>query len=84
MTGGLVFGLGCLGVSLILPLDLPLDFQTRISDQFTKNAIYRRGPCQDLYSNFSGNHEVLLPHLHLSGLWAQAHFAQIPLTSVAP
>lgn len=42
MTGGLWFGLSCLGVSLILPLDLPLDFQTRISDQFTKNAIYRR------------------------------------------
>lgn len=46
-----------------------LIFRPWISDEFTKNVIYRRGPHQDLYSDFSENHEGLL-FTSLTPLWA--------------
>lgn len=73
MTWGIIVWFGLFGGFSLLfypylsPICL-LIFRPRISDQFTKKAIYRRGPCQDLYSNFSGNHEVLLTSL--TPLWA--------------
>lgn len=83
---GLVL-LRCQAFAFVLPVpvsDVLLDFQTRISDQFTKNTVFMRSPCHLLYPNLSRTQQELFTSLHLFGLWAQAHPAQLPLTSMAP
>lgn len=87
MSGGLLFGLGWWRFLLFCPYLSQiclLIFRPRNADNFTKNAIYRRGPCQDLYSDFSGNHEVLFTSL--TPLWAlsPSPFCSAPINFRGP
>lgn len=59
----MVWGVCCLGVYIPYSCLRFASSRPRISEQFTKNAIFKKGPCYVLYPHFSGNHQELFTSL---------------------
>lgn len=59
----MVWDICCLGVYFAYTCLRFASSRLRISEQFTKNVIFKKGPCYVLHRNFSGNYQELLTSL---------------------
>lgn len=80
----MAWGLCCLGFYFAYTCLRFASSRPRISEQFTKNAIFKKGPCYVLYPPFSGNHQELFTSLIPTWALSPSPFCSSPINFYGP